>query len=91
MPLLHGGLVPVIPVDHGGGEHGFSLTVGVVQGLVAAGQLLLAGGFLMLTALPGGDGFGAGPQAGQPDIPGGGADLAELSPTHLGAQTVSIG
>jgi hypothetical protein len=25
---------------HGGGEHGLSLAVGVVQGLVAAGQLL---------------------------------------------------
>jgi hypothetical protein len=44
-----------------------------VQGLVAAGQPLLAGGFLMLTALLGGDGFGADAEPGQPGVPGGDA------------------
>jgi hypothetical protein len=84
VPLLHGGLLPVIPVGHGGGEYGLSLTVGVVQGLVAAGQLLLAGGFLVLTALLGGGGFGAGAEPGQPGVPCGGADLAELITDPLG-------
>jgi hypothetical protein len=81
---LHGGLVPVIPVGHGGREHRFSLAVGVVQGLVAAGQRLLAGGFLMVTALLGGGGFGADAEPGKLGVPGGGADLAELITDPLG-------
>jgi hypothetical protein len=78
VPLLHGGVVPVGPVGHGGGEHGFALPVGVVQGLVAAGQCVLLCRFGVVAALPGGVGFGAGPQAGQAGVLGGEADPAQL-------------
>jgi hypothetical protein len=54
-----------------------------VQGLVAAGQFVLAGGFLVVTALPGGVGLGAGAETGQMRVLGGGADLAELVPDVL--------
>src|SRR3974390_697273 len=84
MPLLGRGLLPVVPVGHGGGEHGLPLPVGVVQGLVAADQLLLAAGFGVVAALLGGGGFGAGTEPGQPGLPGGGADLAELIADPLG-------
>ena len=84
VPLLHGGLLLVIPVGHGGGEHGFPLAVGVMQGLVAVGQLLLTSGFLVLTPLLGRGGFDAGAEPGQPGVPGGGADLAELITDPLG-------
>jgi hypothetical protein len=65
VPLLHGGLVPVSPVVHGGGEHGFALPVSVVQGMVASGQFMLAGSFGMSAALLGGVGFGAGEKKDQ--------------------------
>jgi hypothetical protein len=84
VPLLHGGLVPVIPVGHGGGERGFSLAIGVIKRLVAVGQLLLASSFLVVTALLGRGGFGADAKPGQPGVPGGGADLAKLIADPLG-------
>ena len=63
MPLLHGGIVPVGPVGHGGGEHVLTLPVGRMQGLVAACQCLFAGSFVVVAALAGGVGFGASAQA----------------------------
>ena len=73
-----GGLFPVGPVGHGGGEDGFALAVGVVQGAVAGGALHVAGGGLVVAAGPGGGGFGGGAQGGQVGVAGAGADLAEL-------------
>ena len=76
--LPAGGGIPVISVGHYGGEHGFALLVGVMQGVVAVGELLLPGGGVVLAAAAGGFGFGAGAEGGQAGVPGGGADLAEL-------------
>ena len=73
-----GGGVPVGAVGHGRGEDGLPLPVGLVQGLVAGGEFLLAGGGVVVAALGGGGGFGGGAQAGQAGVAGGGADLAEL-------------
>ena len=79
VPLGAGGGVPVGAVGHDGGEDVLALAVGVVQGLVAGGQLLLPAGLLVLAAaLGGGSGFGGGADGGQAGLPGGGADLAEL-------------
>ena len=52
--MLAGGVVPVGPVGHDGGEDGFALPVGVVQGLVAAGQHLLLFGVFVAAATAGG-------------------------------------
>ena len=73
-----GGGVPVGPVGHDSGEHGLALPVGVMQGLVAAGEFLLPGRGVMLAAAAGGFGIGAGADGGQTGVPGGGAGLAEL-------------
>ena len=45
-----GGGVPVGAVGHGGGEDGLALPVGLVHGLVAGGELLLAGGVVVVAA-----------------------------------------
>jgi hypothetical protein len=82
--LLAGGVVPVGPVGHHGGEDGFALAVGVVQSLVAAGQHLLLFGVFVAAATAGGAGFGGGAAAGQVGVPGAGADLAELITDPLG-------
>ena len=73
-----GGGVPVGAVGHGRGEDGLALPVGLVQGVVAGREFLLAGGGVVVAALGGGGGFGGGAQAGQAGLAGGGADLAEL-------------
>jgi hypothetical protein len=89
--LLDGGFVPVGAVGHGGGEHGLALPVGLVQSLVAVGQLALLGGFGVVAALAGGGGLDGGAQAGQVSVAGGGADLAEFVADVSRAQAVSIG
>jgi hypothetical protein len=73
-----GGVLPVDAVGHGLGEDGLALAVGIVQGLVAGGELSLAVGFVVVAALPGGTGLGGGAEAVQAGVPGGGADLAEF-------------
>ena len=73
-----GGGVPVGPVGHDGGKHGLAVLVGLVQGLVAGGEIPLLGSAVVLAAMCGGGGLGAGAQAAQAGLPGGGADLAEL-------------
>src|SRR5207302_304822 len=78
VPLVAGGGVPVGPVGHDGGEDVLALAVGVLQGLVAGGQLSLLVGLVVVAALGGGAGVGGGAQGGQAGLPGGGADLAEL-------------
>lgn len=61
-------LVPVGAVGHCDGERGFALLVGVVQGLVAGGEVVLPDGFLVLPAATGAsggfDGSAQGCQAG---------------------------
>ena len=57
-----GGGVPVGAVGHDGGEDGLALPVGLVQGVVAGRELLLADSGVVVAAV--GGGFGAGPQAG---------------------------
>jgi hypothetical protein len=49
-----------------------------VQGVVAGGEFLLAGGGAVVAPVGRGCGFGGGTQAGQSGFAGGGADLAEL-------------
>src|SRR5262249_48844415 len=46
--------------------------------VVAAGEVLLPSGDVLLAAVAGGFAFGAGAQGGQAGGPGGGADLAQL-------------
>jgi hypothetical protein len=82
--LVAGGVVPVGPVGHDGGEHLLALAVGVVQGLVAGGQLVLLGGAVVVAVAPGGLGLGGGADAGQAGVPGSGADLTELITDPLG-------
>jgi hypothetical protein len=55
-----GGGVPVVAVGHGRGEDGLALAVGVVQGLVAGRELVLAGGRPVVAVLADGGGFGGG-------------------------------
>ena len=83
--------IPFGPVGHGGGEHLLALPVGLVQRLVAARQVALAGSVVVVAALAGGAGFGGGAQAGQAGIPGGGRTWRSSSPTYGGAQAVSVG
>ena len=78
-----GGGVPVSAVGHDRGEHCLALPVGLVQGLVAGREFLLAGGGVVVAVLFGGGGFGTCAQAGQAGLEGGGADLAELVPDLL--------
>jgi len=73
-----GGDVPVGPVGHDGGKHGLAVLVGLVQGLVAGGEIPLLDSAVVLVTICGGGGLGAGAQAAQAGLPGGGADLAEL-------------
>jgi len=49
--LLTGGVLPIGAVGHDGDEYGFALPVGVVQGLVAGGQLLFPVGFVVVATL----------------------------------------
>ena len=70
--------VPVGAVGHGGGEDGLALPVGLVQGVVASREFLLAAGGGRVAAALGGCCFGSGAQAGQAGLGGGGADLSEL-------------
>ena len=79
-----GGGVPVGPVGHGRGEYGLALPVGLVQGVEAGREFLLASGGAGITALACGGGIGGGgAQAGQAGLVGGGADLADLVPDVL--------
>jgi hypothetical protein len=74
LALGAGSGVPVGSVGHSGGEDGFALPVGPVQGLVGGRELLLASGAVVGAALAsgavvgaalaGGDGFGGGAQPG---------------------------
>jgi hypothetical protein len=89
--LLAGGGFPVGAVRHDGGEQGLALPVGIVQGLVAARQRVLSGGFLMVAVALSGVGLGAGAQVGQAGVPGGGADLTELITHPLRRPAVSMG
>jgi len=62
----------------------------VLAGVAAAqfrvgGQLMLEDGFLAVAVPTGSVGLGASPQAGQPGIPGRGADLARSSSPTYGA------
>jgi len=59
-----GGGVPVGAVGHDRGEHRLALPVGLVQGVVAARELLLAGGGAGVAAIERGCGLGAGAEAG---------------------------
>src|ERR1019366_5661234 len=65
-------------VGHDGSEDGLALPVGVLQGLVAGGELMFKDGFLAVAVATSGVGLGAGPQDGQPGFPGRGADLAQF-------------
>jgi len=89
--LLTGGVLPIGAVGHDGDEYGFALPVGVVQGLVAGGQLLFPVGFVVVATLLGSMGLGVGAEAGQAGVPGRGADLAEFVADVWRAQAVSIG
>ena len=80
LALGAGGGVPVGAVGHRLGEDGLALPVGLLQGLVAGGQLVLGRGVVVVAAVSGGAGLGGGAQAGQAGVPGGGADLAQLVP-----------
>ena len=80
LALGAGGGVPVGAVGHRLGEHGLALPVGLLQGLVAGGQLVPGRGVVVVAAVSGGAGLGGGAQAGQAGVPGGGADLAQLVP-----------
>ena len=71
-----GGGVPVGAVGHYCGEYRLALPVGLLQGLVAGGQLVPGRGVTVVAALGGGAGLGGGAQAGQAGVPGGGAGLA---------------
>jgi hypothetical protein len=55
-----GSVFPLGPVGHDGGEDGLAVAVGLVQGLVAGRQCLMAGGVGVLAAVGGGGGFGVG-------------------------------
>ena len=78
LALGAGGGLPVGAVGHDRGEGSLAPPVGLLQGLVAGGQLVLGCGVVVVAALFGGAGVGGGAQAGQAGVPGGGADLAEL-------------
>jgi hypothetical protein len=54
----------------------------VVHGLAAGGQGLLAGGLVVVAAVPGGVGFGGGADGGQAGLVGAEADLAEGKPAR---------
>ena len=84
LTLGAGSGVPVGPVGHGCGEDGLALPVRLVQGVVAARKLVLPGGAVVVAVLGCGGGFGAGAQAGQPGLAGGGADLTQLIPDVRG-------
>jgi len=73
-----GGGIPVGAVGHDRGEDRLALPVGVLQGLVAGREVLLAGSGVVLAATGGGIGFGVEAHAGQVGVLCGGADLAEL-------------
>ena len=66
-----GGGVPVGAVGRDHGEHGLALAVGLVQGVVAGCEILLADGGAVIAAVAGGRGLGAGAQAGQAGFTGG--------------------
>jgi hypothetical protein len=69
--LGSGGGVPVGTVGHHRGEYGLALPVGLVQGVVAGGEFLLASGGVLVAVLAGCCGFGSGAQAGQAGLAGG--------------------
>src|SRR5438876_5278943 len=79
-----GGVVPVGAVGHRLGEYGLALPVGLLQGLVAGGQLVPGRGVAVVAAVFGGAGVGGGAQGGQAGVPGGGEDLAALRPAVMG-------
>ena len=78
LTLGTGGNVPVGPVGHDGGKHRLAVLVGLVQGLVAGGEIPLLSSAVVLVTICGGGGLGTGAQATQTGLPGGGADLTEL-------------
>jgi hypothetical protein len=81
--LLAGGFLPLGAVGHDGGECGLALLVGLVHGLVAGGETLLASG--LVAGLPGGcGGLGGGADGGEAGFPGAGARVAELVACPLG-------
>ena len=84
LPLLPGRGLPFRVVGHDRGEYSLALPVGLLQGVIAAGPLLVPDGLPVVAAQPGGAGFGGGAQAGQAGVPGGVADLAEFVPDVLG-------
>jgi hypothetical protein len=71
LPGPGGDLVPFLPGGHRLGEGLFSLLVEVAQGAVAGGQMIMAGGAVLVAFLAGGLGFGGGPDGGQAGIEGG--------------------
>jgi hypothetical protein len=64
LPLLAGGVVPGRTVGHRSRERGLALPVGVVQGVVAGGQVALPGGIVAPAAPGGGASFGGGADGG---------------------------
>ena len=66
-----GDLFPFLPAGHRLGEGLFSLLVEVVQGAVAGGQMIMAGGAVLVAGLACGIGFGGGTDGGQAGVDGG--------------------
>jgi hypothetical protein len=83
LPLLAGGLLPLLPVGHDGGEDGLAFGVSVMHGLVTGRQGLLLAGCFGLAPLAGGAGFGVGADGGQAGLGGAEPDLAQFLTSPL--------
>ena len=62
--------LPFLPVGHGLGEGLFLLPVVVAHGAVAGGQVLMAGGAVVIASLSGGIGFSIGTDSAQGGVEG---------------------
>ena len=91
VPLVAGGGVPVGAVGHDGGEDVLALAVGVLQGLVAGGQLSFPFGVVVVAALGGGAASAVARSAARRACQAAARTWRSSSPTYRGAHAVSMG